>query len=265
MKKISKIVLFGCVVFAVYLGTLYFIQNSLLFYPDPRYHAPTGEMATEFAENVLQAADGNSIMTWYHQGDKEKPAVLFLHGNAGQIATFAADLFPLTKAGYGVLMVEYRGFGNTKGNISQKTEVQDITRAYDWLQAQGYPKIIVYGYSFGTAFTCALTEARQPDGLILTAPFSALDKLVSEKPFPFAEYVLKDTYKSVDYLKKYTGPLLIIHGKKDTLIPVHHAQILYDNAVSPEKQIVLLDNESHTSIFFQEKNIPYIMEFLQSF
>ena len=261
MRKISKIALFCLVAFAVYLGTLYFIQNSLLFYPDMVYQAPKDEVAAEFSEKLLQTADGNNIMTWYHQGDKTKPAVLFLHGNAGQIATFATNLLPLAKAGYAVLMVEYRGFGNTKGDISQKTEVQDITYAFDWLQAQGYPKIIVYGYSFGTAFTCALTEVRQPDGLILTAPFSALDKLVSEKPFPFAKYVLKDTYKSVDYLKKYTGPLLIIHGRKDKLIPYHHAQILYDNAVSLEKKIVPLDNENHVTVFFEEKNIPYVMEF----
>ena len=204
-------------------------------------------------------------MTWYYRGDKNKPAILFLHGNAGQIATFAPHLIPYIKAGYTVLMMEYRSFGNTKGSITQKTILQDAAFAFDWLKGQGYSQIIVYGYSFGTAFASALSEVRQPDGLVLTAPFSALDKLVSEKPVPFAKFVLKDRYRSVDYLKKYKAPLLIVHGKKDKLIPYHHSKILFDNALSQEKQIKLLDNETHTSVFFNQKSVPFVLEFLKNF
>ena len=265
MKKFLKFLLFCFFVLVVYFGTLYFIQDDLLFYPEREYKSPISAHLSEFSEHIIKTPDGVNIMTWYYQGDENKPAILFLHGNAGQIATFAPYLFPYIREGYTVLMMEYRGFGNTRGTISQKAVVQDAASAFDWLKGRGYPKIIVYGYSFGTAFACALTEVRQPDGLILTSPFSSLDKLVSEKPVPFAQFALKDAYRSVDYLKKYKAPLLIIHGKKDTLIPYHHSQILFDNALSQEKQIKLLDNETHTSIFFDQKNIPFILEFLKNF
>ena len=263
MKKLLKIILFCCVVITVYLGVLYFLQNDLLFYPNRKYKSPADISLPMFSENVLKAPDGTDIMTWYYKGNEEKPAILFLHGNAGQIATFAPFLKAILDEGYSVLMMEYRGFASTQGDISQKTITQDAALAFDWLKSKGHPKIIVYGYSFGTAFSCALTDIRQADGLILMAPFSSLEKIVSEKPVPLAKLVLKDKYMSVDYLKKYKAPLLIIHGKKDRLIPPHHGQILFDNASSPDKQIKVLDDETHASVFFGGRNIPFILEFLK--
>ena len=265
MIKIFKIILFFFVVFAIYLGVLYFIQDDLLFYPDKQYKTPADVSMPQFVENPLKASDGTDIMTWYHEGNKDKPAILFLHGNGGQIAAFASPLRPILNAGYSVLMIEYRGFGNVLGSISKETVMQDGAMAFDWLKDQGYSKIIVYGYSFGTAFACALTDIRQADGLILTDPFSSLSKIVSEKPLLFAKFILKDEFMSVDYIKKYTAPLLIIHGKADTLIPYQHAQELYDNAASKEKQIELLENETHVSVFFEQKNVPAILKFLERF
>ncbi|MBP5534605.1 MAG: alpha/beta fold hydrolase [Alphaproteobacteria bacterium] len=265
MKNLFKITLFFFIIFVIYLGVLYFIQDDLLFYPDKQYKSPSDISMSQFLENPLKARDGTDIMTWYHEGDKDKPAILFLHGNGGQIATFAPPLRPILDAGYTVLMMEYRGFGNMPGTISQEVIAQDAALAFDWLKNNGYSKVIVYGYSFGTAFACALTAIRQIDGLILTDPFSSLSKIISEKPIPFAKLVLKDAYMSLDYLKKYNAPLLIIHGKSDALIPYQHAQELFDQALSKEKQIELLDNETHISVFFEQKNVPIILQFLKRF
>ena len=265
MKKVLKIFLFCIGILVVYLGTLYSIQDYLLFNPNKKYQSAEDISISGFSEVLLQASDGTEIMNWYHKGDENKPAILFLHGNTGQIAYLAPAMLPLSDAGYTILMMEYRGFGKTKGKISKKAVVEDATLAFDWLKNKGYSKVVVYGYSFGTAFSSALTEVRKVDGLILTAPFSSLYQLVSEKNVPFAKYVLKDKYMSVDYLKKYSGPLLIVHGKNDKLIPYHHAETLFENANSSDKELKLLDNETHHSVFFENKNIPYILEFLKKF
>lgn len=265
MKKAVKIVLFCGIVFVVYLGTLYLTQDNILFYPDTQYKSPVDINMRVFSENSIKAVDGTSIMTWYHQGEQDKPAILFLHGNAGQVATFAPYLIPVVQSGYSILMMEYRGFANTQGTISQKEVIQDAIRAFDWLKKEGHTKIVVYGYSFGTAFASALTSERKVDGLILVAPFASLEQLVSEKPFPFATLVLKDDYLSVEHLKKYRNPLLLIHGKQDTLIPYHHSQKLFKASASVQKFIELLDNETHPSVFFNKKSIPFILKFLKQF
>ncbi|MDY6408127.1 MAG: alpha/beta fold hydrolase [Pseudomonadota bacterium] len=202
-------------------------------------------------------------MHWYHKGDQNKPAILFFHGNTGQISDFIPGLVPIVRAGYSVLAMEYRNFGKTEGSISQKAIFQDAANAFDFLKKQGHKKIVAYGYSFGTAFATGLTSLRPVDGVILTAPFSSLNKIVSEKPVPFARYLLKDTYPSDIYLQNYTKPLLIIHGKNDNLIPPHHGQLLFEQAQSIDKHIHLLDNTDHITIFWRFKNLPFIMNFLK--
>ena len=265
LKKICKILFWCTIILSCYLGTLYFFQNRLLFFPETKYISPQDANLPMFHEEIIKTEDGTSLMSWYHQGLENMPAVLFLHGNAGQIARFAPHLVPIAQSGYSVLALEYRGFGNTPGTISQKTIFQDVAAAFDYLKAKGHNKIIVYGYSFGAAFACGLTSLRTPNGLILTAPFSSLDKVVAEKPVPLARFALKDKYKSFEYLKKYHNPLLIIHGKKDRLIGAHHAKILLENAASAQKQAIILDDETHFSVFFKEKNMPLVLQFLEQF
>ena len=66
-------------------------------------------------------------------------------------------------------------------------------------------------------------------------------------------------------LKKYKNPLLIIHGKKDTLIPYYHSQVLFDEALSDKRDIKLLENETHISVFFNENNVYSVLNFLEQF
>ena len=256
---------FGLIVFVAYLTVLYLIQNWVLFYPSIRYKSPKSVSMPEFKENIINGLDGMPIMTWYYKGKKNKPAILFLHGNAWQIGTFAPQLKAITDEGYSVLAMEYRGFAHTRGEISYERILQDSVLAFDWLKNQGHSKIIVYAYSFGTAFACALSFFRSFDAMILTAPFSSLEKLVAEKPLPFASLALKDKYISVEYIRKFDKPLLIIHGKNDLLIPYHHSEFLYNNALTKDKKLVLVDKANHHSIYFSQKNMPAILEFLKRF
>ena len=120
MKKALKILLFCIGILVVYLGTLYSIQDYLLFNPNKKYQSAEDISISGFSEVLLQASDGTEIMNWYHKGDENKPAILFLHGNTGQIAYLAPAMIPLSDAGSTILMMEYRGFGKTKGKISKK-------------------------------------------------------------------------------------------------------------------------------------------------
>ena len=261
-KQTSKVILFIGYLFCLYLAFLYFFQNDLLFSPDKQYKSPQN-LSLPFREEKILGSENIAVMNWYYPGDKNKPAVLFFHGNAGQIADFAPALMPIIKAGYPVLAMEYRGFGNTKGTISQSTLFQDAANAYDFLESKGHTHIVAYGYSFGCAFAAGLTSLRPVDGLILTAPFFSLKEIVSEKPVPLGKFLLRDSYPSYQYIRDYKGPVLIIHGKRDNLIPYHHSQDLYNQSQSAKKQLQFLDNDNHISLFWKQKNIPFILDFLK--
>ena len=263
MKRYVKILGFLAALAGVYVLTLTSIQRYLLFWPSHSYVSPTAAKLPQFKENIIKMRDGTEVMTWYIEGDKQKPAILFFHGNAFQISRFAPHLLPFAKDGYSVLIMEYRNFGNTKGKTLQEDIFADAAETYDWLKEQGYPQIVVYGYSYGTAVASGLTTLREVEKMVLTAPFSSMRELVAEKPVPLGSYVMRDTYPSKDYLQNYHNPLLIIHGHDDLLIPVHHGRIMYESAASADKQFIELEETDHRDIFFMEKNIPLIAKWLQ--
>jgi hypothetical protein len=265
MRKLRNSLLFILGFCVIYFSVLYFFQINFLFGHDTRYKTPQEAGFDMFIEKPIIAKDGIQVMTWYFEGDEDKPLILFFHGNTGLMARFTPAITKLTNDGYSVAMIEYRGFGNTKGKISQKTSFSDAVSFYDYYKKKTDKKIIFYGYSFGCAFAMGLTQHRDPDGIILTAPFSSLYQEVKEYPVPLAFLVLKDKYPSDEYIKNIKCPILIIHGTSDKLIDCSHSQRLFDLAPVEDKNIVFVDKVNHHDIFFKEKNNPIILDWLQKF
>jgi pimeloyl-ACP methyl ester carboxylesterase len=208
-------------------------------------------------------SDGTKVMTWVKDGNKDLPALLFFHGNRGQMAEFAPQIIRFNKDGYGVFLAEYRGYGNSEGKINQEKMFSDGAEVYDWIKNQGYSKIILIGYSFGCAASIGLADKRNIDGLVLISPFASLSRLVSEK-YPFSDWALKDNYPSEKTIQKLTAPILIIHGTADTLVPVYHAEILYKKR-SNNTVLHLLDRKDHREVFWAEKTPILILNWLNSF
>jgi len=263
-QKIWRIILGLVTVGGTYLSLLYLLQNHFILFPDIVYVSPKFAGVPVFEERILKTADNTKIMTWYAKGRDDKPALLFFHGNAGQIATFAPHLIPYIRAGYTVLMPEYRGFASTAGIFSQKNMYSDAVAAYDFLEKQlGYKNIIVFGYSMGSAAACAAAGMRSPLGLILAAPFYSLKKVVSEKPVPGATMILKNELPSYRFIQNFKAPLFIVHGTSDTLIPQHHGKALFELAPSLHKELKLLPNETHNGLFFEKRGHKAILEWIQ--
>ncbi|MBQ7412912.1 MAG: alpha/beta fold hydrolase [Alphaproteobacteria bacterium] len=252
---------FFAYVFFVYLLIFYTIQDDLIFHPEQTYISPKQLGTDLFIEQPLTMTDGTRVMTWYAPRKTGKPALLFFHGNAGQIARFAPQLISFVHQGYPVMMVEYRGFAQTPGHLRQDTAFSDAAAAFDFLKEKGHSKIVAMGYSFGSAVAVGLADRRPIDGLILMAPFESLEQFIAETPIPFARYILKDSYPSSELIRDVYVPILMIHGKRDLLIPSDHAERLYGLAGSAHRQLKLTDDD-HSSVFFSGKNLPLILKWL---
>lgn len=249
----------------VYPLVLYCGQQHLYLFPDKLYISPAQKGLPQFEENPFTTPDGLKIMGWYSKGDADKPALLFFHGNSGQIAKFAPSMKTYIDNGYTVYMSEYRGFGGTLGNFTQQTLYQDAIAAFDFLHHKlGHSDIVVYGYSMGTAAAAATAANRPARGLVLAAPFYSLKKVVSDQPVPLGVSVLKYELPSYRFIKAYKGPLLIVHGTSDTLIAPRHGRELYDLSSSADKQLVLIPEQSHNALFFGDKAHPLVIEWLRS-
>lgn len=265
-RKILKFTFIVLLLCLIYCFTVYFFQDRFLFNPDKNYKSPQEVNTPDFVEIPVKAKDGTQLMTWYFKGKDDKPLILYFHGNSYQLSAFTPHLIQFTKLGYSIALLEYRGFGNTKGKISQETVFSDAVDFYDYYKDKTNNKIIFYGYSFGCAVVMGLTQNRTPDGIILTAPFSSFYNEVKDKYYaPFAYCLLKDKYPSEEYIKNISSPILIMHGKKDKLINPKHSQKMFDLAPVEEKQIIFIEDINHHDIFFKEINVPIIIKWLEQF
>ncbi len=265
LKKILKICALLAIMLFVYGICLYAIQDDLIFYPDKTYVGPNMAGVGQFEEQPLVTADGHLIMAWYAKGQKNKPVILFFHGNAGQLARFAPLLKIYHDAGYGIFMPEYRGFAHSGGQLTEDTMYADAITSFDFVKNRLTPeKIVVLGYSMGTAPASFLAQVRQPDALILLAPFLSLEKEVADKPVPLATLVLKNKLESEKYLAKYKNPLLIMHGKLDKLILPYHGQKMFAISPSKDKTLKLVDGVDHHQLFFDVTNHQQVLNWLQN-
>ena len=261
MKKVVYVLLGIVSVFVLYLATLFFLQDKMLFKPDNNYISPQKAKLSGVSENMLTMSDGTKIMTWAKEGDKNLPAILFFHGNRGQIAEFAPQIVRFNEEGYGTFLAEYRGYGNSEGKINQEKMFSDGSEVYDWIKKKGYSKVIVIGYSFGCAASIGVASKRKVDGLALISPFASLSRLVKEK-YLFSNLILKDDYPSEKTIQKLVAPIIIIHGTADTLVPVHHAEILY-NQRSNNTSLHLLDKKEHREAFWAKETPVLISNWLK--
>ena len=260
MKKTIYILGTVFCLFAIYLASLYILQDKLLFKPDNNYISPQEVKLNNVSENTITMSDGTKIMTWAKDGDKNLPAILFFHGNRGQISEFAPQIVRFNEEGYGTFLAEYRGYGNSEGKINKAKMFSDGAEIYDWIKKRGYSKIVIIGYSFGCAASIGVANKRDVEGLALISPFASLSRLVAEK-YPFSDWILKDDYQSEQTIQKIQKPVLIIHSIADNLIPVHHAEILHKN--STNSSLHLLDKKDHRGTFWAQETPALISSWLK--
>lgn len=248
IKFFRNLVIFAC----AYSVILYLTQEHFYLNPDKEYISPKDCNMPLFDEVIIKTDDNISIMNWYAKGDKDKPVILFFHGNRAQIAEFAPSLRPYIENGFSIMLSEYRGFGASEGSFTQENMYKDAEKVYDYIKHNlNHKDIFVLGYSLGTAPASYLAKEKKPKGVILLAPFYSLKEIAGEKYIPLAKYIIKYDMPSYKYIKKYTGPLLIVHGKDDMLIPAHHGKNLYNISQSSQRKLIILPKLAHNTLFFK--------------
>lgn len=265
LKKIIRFTAAVAGASAVYAVMLYLLQDRLLFVPDYAYVSPAAAGLEEFAETPIKAADGSRIMGWYAKGKDDRPLVLFFHGNAWQVAFFAPYLKPYLREGYSVLMPEYRGFAGNAGYLSEENMYGDAEVWFDHAQnVLKHDRIVVMGYSMGTAPASRLAGTRLPAAVVLMAPFYSLLREVQDKNIPLAAKLLTRRLESYKYIAAYGGALLIVHGQKDRLIAARHGKDLFDLSPSEQKKLRLFEDANHHTLFFKEKYHRFVLQWLKN-
>lgn len=246
-KKLIKVsVIALAFVYCAVLIILYTVQDSLLF------PAPVAQINTlpEYAQFVeMQTEDGITLRHVRLRGDEGAPKLMFFHGN-GTLAAYELERGRIFQEnGFDVLLVEYRGYGGSGGAPSADAILKDSLEVYDWYQSTPEDWIFLYAHSLGTGVASYLSSKRPARSMVLEAPYSSLSDVAANKhPIFPVRALFKHEIKSTEYLKDNNTPVLIVHGKRDQVIPLKFGEALYDTLDRETSKIEIIDDAGHNDL-----------------
>jgi pimeloyl-ACP methyl ester carboxylesterase len=157
----------------------------------------------------------------------QMPVVIFGHGNGEVIDYWTTALDGFRERGIGVLLVEYPGYGRSTGSPSERSIRGAMDAAYDRIAADpriDRTRIFGFGQSLGGGAICLLARDRPLRALILESTFTSLDTFTAGYWAP--AFLLRDHFDNLSTVEHFPGPLLVIHGRFDHLIPWQEGQRL---------------------------------------
>jgi len=240
-------VLAGLAVLA--LAILWINQRKLIYNPDTRRVLPENIGLTGIQERILNCPDGVKVVAWYGKAPPHQPTLLYFHGNGGNLAVRGERIAAYRNSGRGIYMMSYRGYSGSSGVPTEENNISDALAAYDDLRELGVQPqdIILYGESLGSGIAVQVAAQRGVGGIILDAPFTTLaDAGKHHYPYLPVDVALWDRYNSLDKIVSVKAPLLVVHGKRDNVVPFGQGQQLFAAANEP-KEMVAIPQGGHSN------------------
>jgi len=242
-----------CALFMAYILLCVYVwaqQSRFIFFPEAQIRYTPADYGLKFEERWL-TAEGEKLHGWWIPGASKK-VLLYLHGNGINIGANAEHAARFQSLGMSVLLVDYRGYGRSKGAFpSEKSVYADANAMWKHLVEDRdiEPRnIVIYGHSLGSAIAIDLA-LRRPNaaGLIVESAFTSIGDVARRNPLFRAvplDLILTQRFDSISKVARLKLPVLFLHGSHDTLVPPSMSQRLYEAAPEP-KRIVLLSGGGH--------------------
>lgn len=220
------------------------IQRALLF---PRHLIPPAVRPPRVhgLERSWLSTDAGKVELWFLPGDgvsaaQSGPAVLFAHGNGELIDHWPELLEPYRRLGVSVVLLEYRGYGRSAGRPSERALAADFRALHAQLASDpriDMARLIYHGRSLGGGVVCGLAGVHPPAALILESSFTSVVDVARGMGLP--AFVISDRFDSLPVVRSFQGPVLVMHGRSDSLVPKSHGEKLA--AATPRARLVLYE------------------------
>jgi fermentation-respiration switch protein FrsA (DUF1100 family) len=222
--------------YAAWVAAGWLLQRRVMF---PRGYALAranpGAHIVGLERGTLDTDEG-PVETWFVAGDgvsaeRPGPLVVFAHGNAELIDDQEVIFEGYRRLGVSVLACEYRGYGRSAGSPSEAHLVEDHERALEAALRRPVvdpSRLIYHGRSVGAGVACALAVRRAPAALVLRAPFTSTAAMAGR--FLVPSFAIRDRFDNAAVLRALDAPVLILHGRRDEVIPFEHGRRLHELA-----------------------------------
>jgi fermentation-respiration switch protein FrsA (DUF1100 family) len=244
MRRIVTIIAVAGTLLVVVVGLLWTAQRKLIYFPTQAV-GDLSAVSSDAEEVVFTTDDGLTLSAWWipATGTPNDATIVVFPGNAGN----RTDRSPLARAlaeqGYGVLLVDYRGYGGNPGNPSEAGLLLDANAAVAYVESRpgvDPDRLVYFGESLGAGVAVAVAQERPPSALILRSPFTSLPDVASRHyPYLPTGLLLRDRYPSIDTIRTLDIPVLVVAGSRDSIIPITQSRELYEAAPGPKRFVTI--------------------------
>ena len=217
---------------------MYLQQPHMIFYPMSKLYQTPTDWGFEYEDVALNTVDDVQLHGWYIPNRGSEYVLLFFHGNAGNISHRRESIQVFHRLGLNVLIIDYRGYGQSGGKPSEQGLYQDATAAWRYLtEEKGIDpeNVIIFGRSLGGAVAARLAAGVQARGLILESTMS------SAKEFARAVFrilsrlvVIRYDFNTAQHIQHVNYPVLVLHSPDDEIMPFHLGKKVYQLANQPK-------------------------------
>jgi len=255
-----------------YLGLLAFVyvrQPKMLYYPTKQIEQTPAAIGLSFDEVTFKTADGLTISAWYIPAPDARAVLLFCHGNGGNISHRLDSIRIFHDLGLSVLIFDYRGYGKSDGEPTEKGTYLDAEAAWNFLvNGKGVDpaRMVIFGRSLGSAVATELATKKKAGALIIESGFTSIPDL-GRKYYPYLPVGLMTRfhYASIDKVGRITLPKLFIHSPEDEVIPYEQGMKLFARAAEPKEFLKLRGDHNEGFLQSGELYINGLNQFISKY
>jgi fermentation-respiration switch protein FrsA (DUF1100 family) len=191
---------------------------------------------------------------WFIVGRSSR-VLLFFHGNAGNISHRLDSIRQFHDLGLSVLIIDYRGYGQSGGRTTEKGIYRDADAAWRNLTMDrgiSAADIVIFGRSLGASAASWLATQHQPLALIVESSFTSVPDIAQELyPWLPARWLSSLRHATRDYIRDVRCPVLVAHSRDDEIIPFHHGETIFASANEPRTLLTL--RGTHNDAFLRDE------------
>ena len=224
----------------------------MAFYPIRGVQETPRAAGLSFTDVRIPTADGETLHAWWLEAAEPRAQVIFWHGNGGNLSLWLDVIVELRRRGFSVLAVDYRGYGASTGRPGERGLYQDADASVrvfsETLRRSGAP-VIYWGRSIGSPVAAYAASKSPPDALVLESPFPDIRSLLRTNPVLWVlSFLSSYRFPTSRFLQAYNGPLLIVHGDADSIIPFSAGRRVFERAASPRKRFMTITAADHNDL-----------------
>jgi len=235
---------------------VYFMQSRMLYLqgvPGRTLTMTPTDVGMDYQDVFIETTDGVTLHGWFIAG-RSSQVLLFFHGNAGNISHRLDSIRQFQDLGLSVLIVDYRGYGQSEGRTTERGIYRDADAAWRYLiEDRGIvaSDILIFGRSLGASVAARLAAQHQPLALIVESSFTSVPDIAQDLyPWLPARWLSRLSHATREYVRDVQCPILVVHSRDDEIIPFRHGEAIFASANEPRTLLAI--RGTHNDAFLQD-------------